>query len=108
MKKFLLHYRAPAEAMKAMGEMTPEQKAAGMKPWMDWKERLGDHLVDMGAPVMGVHTQGPAAQTSGSIVTGYSIVQAENLDAAKQLLEAHPHLSWNDEAAIDIHECMQM
>ncbi len=37
MKKFLVLYYAPAaEAMKMMGNATPEQKADGMKPWMEW------------------------------------------------------------------------
>ena len=35
MKKFLVIYHAPAEAMEMMANASPEEKAEGMKPWME-------------------------------------------------------------------------
>lgn len=34
MKKFIVTYHAPIEALAKMGEATPEQREEGMKPWM--------------------------------------------------------------------------
>jgi len=32
----------------------------------------------------------------------------ENLDEAKSLLNGHPHLGWNAECAIEVHETMPL
>jgi hypothetical protein len=40
-------------------------------------------------------------------VSGYSILQAENMEEAKSLLQGHPHLGpWNPQATIEVHETM--
>jgi len=49
MKKFMVIYHAPAEAVAQMESATPEQKAEGMKPWLAWKDSVGNKLVDFGA-----------------------------------------------------------
>lgn len=110
MKKFLVIYHTPAEAMAAMANATPEEMEAGMKPWMDWSARCGDQLVEMGSPLMGgttVSRDGTEAASTKE-VTGYSILEAADMEAAKTLLEGHPHLSWHDDASIEIHETMKM
>ncbi len=110
MKKFIVHYHAPAEAMAEMANATPEQKEAGMKPWMDWKESMGDKLVDLGAPLMGahrIHANGNEAQNQ-SEVTGYSIIQANDIEEAKSLLKNHSHLHWRDDVSLDIFEAIAM
>lgn len=110
MKKFVIIYHAPAEAIAQMASATPEQKMEGMKPWMAWKERVGDGMVDLGAPLFGGIKLSPDGSTEGSKreVSGYSILQAENLDGIKALLKDHPHLSWNGGCDIEIHECAEM
>lgn len=106
MKQFLVNYFSSPESMQKMATATPEEKAAGMKPWMDWKEAMGDHLVNMGAPLM------PAQNLSGDKgngrSTGFSIIQAESMEASQQLLADHPHLKWDDQAAIEISEFAPM
>lgn len=110
MKKFIVHYHSPAEAMAQMANATPEQKAAGMKPWMDWKESMGDKLIEMGSPLMGaqrINADGSTAQKQ-SEVTGYSIIQANDIEEAKTILKSHPHLQWADNVAIEIFETIAM
>lgn len=110
MKKFLVIYHTPTEVMAQMGEPTPEQMAEGMKPWMEWSERCGDQLIDMGTPLMGGQRVLPdgASEASTRQVTGYSMLQANSLEEAKALLEGHPHLGWNAECEIEIHESMAL
>lgn len=110
MKKFIVIYHAPAEAMAQMANATPEQKAEGMKPWMAWKETLGDKLVDLGTPLMGGVRLSPngGAQASTKDVTGYSILQANDMEEAKSLLQGHPHLGWNEGCDIEVHETVAM
>ena len=110
MKRFLVIYHAPAEAMEMMAKATPEEKMEGMKPWMAWKDRLGESLLDLGAPlVAGLRLQ-PDGSTAASTkeVTGYSMVQAENMEEAQALLSDHPHLAWTGGCDIEIHECVAM
>ena len=110
MARFIVTYLAPAQAaMEKMANATPEEKEAGMKPWMDWMASCGSALIDGGAPLM---AQGNLTKSGwnnpNSSVTGYSILEAENIDAAKKLVEGHPHLEWIDGCAIDIFEAMAM
>lgn len=111
MKKFLVLYYAPAEeAMKMMATATPEQKEAGMKPWMDWMAKCGSALVDGGAPTAPGQVIGASGGWSGSTsdVGGYSILQAENIEAAKKLLEGHPHLMWLPSCRVEVMEMLRM
>lgn len=109
MSKFVVTYNAPAEAVEMMHNMTPEQAQEGMKPWMAWMEKCGSALVDMGAPLGNSQTvtkSGTAA--GGSEVSGYSILEADNMSAALELLKGHPHLSWADGCSIEVHEAMPL
>ena len=110
MKNYIILYHAPAAAMEAMAQATPEQKAEGMKPWFAWKESLGEQLVDFGAPLMPGEKLRPDGTTEPSTkeVTGYSIVQAADMEAAKALMANHPHLKWTDGCDIEIHETISM
>ncbi len=89
MKKYLVLYRAPISNHEQMSKATPEQMKASMDSWMAWAKRCGSALVDMGAPLgQTAHLRGtPGAGHIG----GYSFLQAESLDAAKKLLDGHPH-----------------
>lgn len=110
MKKFLAIYYSPAEAEAQMETMTPEQIQEVMKPWMDWNERVGTGMIDLGAPLApgnNLNTSGKWSE-SQTEVSGYSIVQGESLEAVKELFKNHPHLAWDPRATIAIHECSEM
>lgn len=110
MKKFIVIYHAPAEAVAQMATATPEQKEEGMKPWFAWKDSLGDKLIDLGSPLMGGTRLLPdgSSELSKKEVTGYSFIQATDMEEAKGLLKNHPHLSWTGGCDIEVHECTEM
>lgn len=110
MKKFIVTYIAPPQAaMEKMMNATPEEKAEGMKPWMAWMQKAGPALADGGAPLMAAGKLTKSGWTApNSSVTGYSIIDAENIDAAKSILENHPHLDWIEGCEVDIFEAMAM
>lgn len=105
MPQFMLVYRGEATDMS---EMTEEEASAVMAKWSAWMEKVGTALSDVGSPF------GPGASlvddgTSGTpaSLTGYSIVQADDLDAAQQLAVGHPYLSeGKGDYAIDLFELM--
>jgi hypothetical protein len=109
MKKFLVIYNSSVSAMDQMKNATPEQAKAGMDAWMQWAGKAGSAIVDLGAPV------GPAATFGGnrkrtdikSNSAGYSILQAESMDALGKVLEGHPHF-FSPDASIEAHELLPM
>lgn len=110
MKKYLVVYHAPAEAMAKMATATEEEKMEGMKPWMAWKDKVGDKMVDFGSPLMPGQKILPGGNVENSTkeVTGYSLINANSIDEAKSMLSDHPHLQWHDGCDIEVHECMPM
>jgi len=108
MSKYLLLYRAPVSAQDQMANATPEQAQAGMDAWMGWAGRVGSALTDMGAPCSYAATVGASYPASEGHIGGYSIVEADSLDAARALLDGHPHLMMGDAAGIDVHELLEM
>lgn len=110
LKTYLVVYHSPAAAMKKMQTATPEEMAAGMQAWKKWAKKCGNRLVDMGAPLTGgvnLKPTGPAV-ASRRKVTGYSILKAQSMAGAKQLLKGHPHLSWAKGCEIEVHEAIPM
>ena len=110
MKKFIVTFHAPASAMEQMGKMasaTPEEQKQAMAPWVEWAERVGTALVDQGSPLMGGQTISKSGSSpSGKGFVGYSMLQAEDIQAAKALLEGHPHLEWVAGGEIEVHEAV--
>ena len=90
MKKFLVLYKAPQSAFEQMQKSTPEQQKAGMDAWMNWAKKAGSAVVDLGMPLGdGRSLKGTAADAT---VVGFSILQAESMQAITKVLEDHPHL----------------
>lgn len=110
MKKFLVIYHAPAAAMEKWANSTPEESAKGMEYWFQWKDQVGEHLVDFGSPLMPGQNVNAKGSWKGSTtdVTGFSILQAATIDVAKKLVENHPHLHSYEGCAITVHETASM
>lgn len=91
MSKFIYLYRGPATPMQ---DLTPEQSAEQMEAWGQWIGRLGTALVDVGSP-FGARSAVADDGTSPAPgdLNGYSVVEAENLDAARALADKHPFLT---------------
>ncbi|MBL6854418.1 MAG: hypothetical protein ISS15_15960 [Alphaproteobacteria bacterium] len=82
-KKFLYLYfggNAPKSA---------EEGQKVMQAWMAYFGKMGDKIVDGGAPLGPHRAVGGAASAKPS---GYSIVNAASLDEAVRFTDGHPHL----------------
>jgi len=92
MSKFIYLYRGPATPMD---QFTEERIAAETAAWGAWMGKVGSSLVDGGAPFAGPSTavKDDGAAAAASDLTGYTIVEAPNLDAAQALTAGHPFLS---------------
>src|SRR5262245_16552774 len=109
MKKYIVLYTSPVEANQQMAEASPEEQAKGMEIWMQWAQRCGDRLVDLGSPLTSGQRLSPTGSTASNLnVAGYSVLQAENMEEAKALLQGHPHLGWNAACAIELYETMPL
>jgi len=89
--KFIYLYRGPATPME---DMTEEQSADAMAAWGQWIAKLGSSLTDVGNP-FGARTSVSDDGTSPAPgdLNGYSIVEADTLEAAKALVDNHPFLT---------------
>jgi hypothetical protein len=90
---------------------TEEEQAAVMKAWNEWFGEIGGALKDGGNPFT------PAAKTvksngsvsdgaSGTPLSGYSIVQADSLDAAVAIAKKSPVLMGG--ADITVYETFEV
>ncbi|MBI4122371.1 MAG: hypothetical protein HY462_00050 [Parcubacteria group bacterium] len=109
MKKFIVIYYAPADAMAQMSTQTPEESQKGMEAWHAWATQCGSGLVDLGTPLgMGKKVTQSGASESEKGVAGYSILQAEDMAGALKMLENHPHLVWNAACSIEVYESLPL
>ena len=103
----MILYMAPISAEQQMN-VSPEEMKKGMEPWMAWFKKAGKAIVDMGAPLgNGMHYTKAATTKSKSEVAGYSIVQAENIDAVKAMIADNPQFML-PKASIEVFEIMPM
>jgi hypothetical protein len=109
MKKFLVIYNSTMSAMQQMKSATPEQAKAGMDAWMEWAGKAGPAIVDLGSPVGPAATfEAPGTRTDiQSEAGGYSVLQAESMDALSKVLEGHPHFMMPG-ASIRVHELLPL
>jgi hypothetical protein len=93
MKKFVVLYQAPVSAMEQMAKASPEQAKAGMDAWMSWAKKAGSAIVDLGMPLGNGSSLGKGSTAkSTSTVAGYSVLQADSMQAVTKILDGHPHL----------------
>lgn len=105
MPNFMMVYKGQATDMADMSE---EEGAAVMAKWGVWMEKVGSALSDIGTP-FGPGTSVVDDGSSGTALslTGYSIVEASDMAAAKALADGHPYLSeGKGDFAVDIFEMM--
>ena len=105
MPQFMMVYKGEATEMS---EMSEEEAGAVMAKWAEWMQGVGSALTDLGTPF------GPSSSIvdNGSVgtaasLTGYTIVEADSMDAARALADGHPFLSeGKGNYAIDLYELM--
>jgi hypothetical protein len=107
MTKYIYLYRGPAPPMD---QFTAEQAAEQMQAWGEWMGRVGSALADGGAPFgarLAVSDDGTNPPPSDQ--NGYTIVEADSLDAARALTDGHPFLSeGKGQFSIEIFELVPM
>ena len=70
MKKFIVIYHAPKDAMEQTAGMSKEDQAKGMQAWMTWAKNCGDKLVDLGFDsLMFVELQAAVEDAGGRIIS---------------------------------------
>jgi hypothetical protein len=83
-----------------------EGRAAQMK-WKAWVGGLGDAVINPGTPL----GKGKVVSSSGvsdggvALLSGFSIIMADSMDAALELAQRCPHL---DHGTIEVAEIMEM
>jgi hypothetical protein len=95
MKTFLVVYKGP--------ETAPDASHEG---WPQWFQRLGEHLVDRGAPLAhgcSLHHDGSTGNQATPL-NGYSLIQAEEREEALRLLSDHPYLSLGQEYTVEMFD----
>lgn len=88
----------------------PELQQKIMAEWGAWYEKMGSAIVDGGAPFAdskhltgnGVE-DGPLGDTPA---TGYTVIEADSLDAAAATCEGHPHI--NHGGQVQVYACIDM
>jgi hypothetical protein len=93
MAKFVLIYTGGGGMSAA-----PEERDQIMAAWGAWYGRMGSAIVDGGAPFgASKHLKTTGSVEDGPLgsapATGYTIIDAESLDAAAAACAEHPHLS---------------
>lgn len=68
----------------------PELMAQAKAAFGTWLEQSGSAVVDPGAPVHTVARIASGEAADEVAVNGYSVVEAADLDAVKELLSSHP------------------
>ncbi len=73
------------------------------------KKKCGSGLVDLGNPLgNGQKLSKSGSSPSERDVAGYSILQAESMEEAIEMLKGHPHLKWAGGCEIEVHESFPM
>jgi len=99
-------YKSSQTAAEQMAQGTPEQREEAMKLWGAWMQKVGDALVDVGAPLAENRTL-PAGSLrgDGGHIGGYSILQGDSDADVANILENHPHFH-SPNATIEVLELL--
>ncbi|MDT5014924.1 MAG: hypothetical protein QOD39_1084 [Mycobacterium sp.] len=107
MAKFIYLYRGPATPTP---DLTPEQGAVRMAAFGAWMEKVGSALVDVGSPFgTSASVRDDGTEGTPADLIGYTIVEADDLAAAKSFTDDLPFLSNSDgTCAVEIFELLPM
>lgn len=89
---------------------TPEEQQRIMAEWGAWYEKMGAAIADGGAPFGDAkHLEGNGIEdgaSGDSPATGYTLIEADSLDAAAAACSEHPHL--NHGGQVEVFTCIDM
>lgn len=102
MNNYILAYHGVVEPK------SPEEGAKMMENWKAWANGLGDALVNPGTPLgmsKTVSSEGVVDNGGSNPLCGYSVVQANSLDAAVDMAKSCPHIEFG---TMEVAEMMEM
>jgi hypothetical protein len=103
MANYLMAYKGGGMAA------TEGEREAAMAAWGNWFGTLGPAVVDAGnpfGPSAAVNGAGTVDHGASSGLTGYSVLQADSLDAASELAKGCPVLA--NGGSVDVYETIQV
>lgn len=105
MKKYVLLYRAANDATGQAMEKTPQEQKNINDSWMAWVKKCGSQLVDPGQ-IFGrsFNVNSDGFELVQSQIIGFSILEAENLEEAEELLHGNPHLGISKNHSFILYE----
>jgi hypothetical protein len=105
MTRFMMLYKGAAMDPASMSQ---EAAAAEMAKWVAWGQKTGPALVDWGTPFgVGISVVDDGSSATPVPLSGYSIVEAADLDAAAALAVDHPYLAeGSGNFAVEIFEML--
>jgi len=95
-KKYLVLYKAGSSGSGQADQPTTEEH----KAWLVWKDEAANAIIDFGGPTIAVPGGG------GGDIIGYSVVQADTLDALDAVFETNPHRKQG--GVVEYHEILEM
>jgi hypothetical protein len=101
----------PTYAFTFYGEpkfQSREEGANYKEKWMAWAASLGNAWVNSGAPLGKpkiVSSSGVSEGDGSNRLTGFSIVKADSLDAARDMVKGCPH---REHGTVNVAEVMEM
>ena len=87
---------------------SPEEGAKQMEKWKAWIGGLGDAVVNPGTPLGKskiVSSSGVSDADESNLLTGYSTVKADTMDAALEMAKSCPFLEMG---TLEVAEVMEM
>ncbi len=87
---------------------SPEEGAKYMEKWGVWAGSIGQAFVYPGVPLKKAKTVSSGGvwdNNSSNRLTGFSVVQADSMDAAIEMAKGCPHL---EHGTVDVAEAMDM
>lgn len=109
MKKFLVLYFVKDSDIEKINKITSKEQEKEMKAWELWGEKYSNNIVDFWNPVGVTKKLSNSWVSQGEHKTiGYGIMQANCKDEMYEVLKSNPHLSWNNEATIEVSEINEM
>ncbi len=88
---------------------TPEEGERHKAEYMQWLDSLGEAVVSPANPFKNTHTvkpDGTVASESKTAMSGYTLIQAESMDAALTIARACPFLESG--GSLEVSELIQM
>ena len=89
---------------------SPEESQKVMAEWMAWFGEMGDAVVDGGSPLgmsKTVSAGGVADDGGANPASGYTIVNANDMDAAVAMAKGCPMVK-SGNGSVEVAECMDM